>query len=114
MNTKEIYLVDLNPTKGAEIKKARPCIIVSNNDIGVLPLKIIVPLIGYKEIHNKSWLVKVSPDDKNGLTKISTADSMHMRSVSHSRFVKKVGSLDEEIYQNLKNAIKIVLDFQYE
>lgn len=114
MNTKEIYLVDLNPTKGAEIKKARPCIIVSNNDIKILPLKIVVPLIGYKDIHNKSWLIKVVPDNKNGLTKISTADPMHIRSVSHSRFVKKIGLLDEKSYQKLKNAIKLVLDFQYD
>jgi len=114
MNTKDIYLVDLNPTKGAEIKKARPCIIVSSNDIKVLPLKIIVPLIGYKEIHNKSWLVKVLPNGKNGLSKVSTADPIHLRSVSHDRLIKKIGVLDASSYSELKRAIKIVLDLNYE
>ena len=52
MNIRDIYLVNLNPTKGVETKKARPCIIVSNDDIGVLPLKVIIPLIGHKESHN--------------------------------------------------------------
>ncbi|MEA2029853.1 MAG: type II toxin-antitoxin system PemK/MazF family toxin [Campylobacterota bacterium] len=62
MRIKEIVLVDLNPTRGAQIQKARPCIIVSNDDIGVLPLKVIVPLIGHKESHNnKSWLVPIAP-----------------------------------------------------
>lgn len=112
MNTKDIYLVDLNPTKGAEINKARPCIIVSNDDVGVLPLKIVVPLIGYKEHHNKSWLVKIEPTKKTGLSKDSTADPMHMRSVSHDRILKKIGCIDDSIYLKLKNAMKIVLDIQ--
>jgi len=34
LNTKDIYLVDLNPKKGVEIQKARPCVIVSNDDVG--------------------------------------------------------------------------------
>ena len=112
MNTKDIYLVDLNPIKGAEINKARPCIIVSNDDVGILPLKIVVPLIGYKEHHNKSWLVKIEPTKNTGLSKDSTADPMHIRSVSHDRILKKIGCIDDSIYLNLKNAMKIVLDIQ--
>lgn len=112
MNTKDIYLVDLNPTKGAEINKARPCIIVSNDDVGVLPLKIVVPLIGYKEHHNKSWLVKIEPSNTTGLSKDSTADPMHIRSVSHDRILKKIGCIDDTEYLKLKNAMKIVLDLQ--
>ena len=107
-----MYLVDPNPTKGAEINKARPCIIVSNDDVGVLPLKRVVPLIGYKEHHNKSWLVKIEPTKNTGLSKDSTADPMHIRSVSHDRILKKIGCIDDSIYLKLKNAIKIVLDIQ--
>ncbi len=111
MNAKDIYLIDLNPTKGAEIKKARPCIIVSNDDVAILPLKIVVPLIGFKENHNKSWLVQVTPTTSNGLSKISTADPMHIRSVAHDRFLKKLGVLDDKSFKLLQNAIKVVLDF---
>ncbi|MDQ7085584.1 MAG: type II toxin-antitoxin system PemK/MazF family toxin [Sulfurovum sp.] len=83
MRTKEIYLVDLNPTKGAETQKARPCIIVSNDDVGILPLKVIIPLIGYKPLHdNKSWLTPIEPTGKNGLAKKSTADALNIRSVT--------------------------------
>jgi mRNA interferase MazF len=110
MNTREIYLVDLNPTKGAETRKARPCIIVSNNDIGVLPLKVVVPLIGHKETHNnKSWLVPITPDTQNGLSKPSTADALNIRSVSDTRIIKKVGELDKESYQKLVEAMRVVL-----
>ena len=114
MNTKDIYLVDLNPTRGAEIHKARPCIIVSSDDIGVLPLKIVVPLIGYKQHHDKSWLVKIEPLPFTGLTKPSTADPLQMRSVSQERFIKKLGYIDDETYEKLKTAMKIVLNLYFE
>ena len=111
MNTKDIYLVNLNPTKGAETKKARPCIIVSNNDVGILPLKIIIPLIGHKEIHNnKSWLVPIKPSSQNGLSKTSTADTLNIRSVSNERMIKKIGIIDDVTYARLIKAMKIVLD----
>ncbi len=111
MHTKDIYLVDLNPTKGAETKKARPCIIVSNDDIGILPLKVIVPLIGHKDLHNnKSWLVPIKPTPKNGLAKTSTADGLNIRSVSDTRIIKKIGVLDDEVYVKLVDAMKIVLN----
>jgi len=111
MNTKDIYLVNLNPTKGAEIRKARPCIVVSNDDIGVLPLKVVVPLIGYKESHNnKSWLVPITPNSKNGLSKISTADALNIRSVSDTRMIKKIGVIDEKTYQQLIYAMRVVLN----
>jgi mRNA interferase MazF len=111
MNTRDIYLVDLNPIKGTKIRKARPCIIVSNDDIGVLPLKVVVPLIGHKESHNnKSWLVPITPNTQNGLSKASTADALNIRSVSDTRIIKKIGVVDEESYQKLVYAMRVVLN----
>jgi len=43
MRQGEIWLINLNPTVGAEINKKSPAIIVSDNSLGKLPLKIIVP-----------------------------------------------------------------------
>ncbi len=111
MNIKDVYLVNLNPTKGAETQKARPCIIVSNDDIGVLPLKVIIPLIGHKESHNsKSWLVPIVPSLQNGLGKKSTADALNIRSVSDTRMIKKIGVVDDIIYEQLICAMRVVLN----
>ncbi len=44
MKNREIWLINLEPTIGAEIKKTRPAIIVSNNEIGMLHLEIVVPI----------------------------------------------------------------------
>ena len=49
MKQGEIWLINLDPTLGAELKKIRPAIIVNNNILGRLPLKIIVPITDWKE-----------------------------------------------------------------
>ena len=48
MNQGEIWQVNLDPTVGSEIKKKRPAIIINDNTLGKLPLKIIVPLTDWK------------------------------------------------------------------
>ena len=49
MNQGEIWLVDLEPTIGAEMNKIRPALIINDNEFGKLPLKVIVPITGWKE-----------------------------------------------------------------
>ena len=44
MNRSEIWLINLDPTVGAEIRKTRPAIIVNDSRLGKLPLKIIIPV----------------------------------------------------------------------
>lgn len=62
MNQGEAWLINLEPTVGSEIRKTRPCIIVNNNDLGTLPLKVIVPLTDWKNRFSRvSWMVEISP-----------------------------------------------------
>jgi len=44
MNRGEIWSVNLDPTVGSEIRKTRPAIIVNDDGVGLLPLRVIVPL----------------------------------------------------------------------
>ncbi len=43
MKRGEIWLINLDPTIGAEIRKTRPAVIVNRDGLGVLPLRVIVP-----------------------------------------------------------------------
>ncbi len=46
INQYEVYLVDLNPTKGREIQKTRPCLIISPNEMNhSISTVIIAPMI---------------------------------------------------------------------
>ncbi|PIY02970.1 MAG: PemK family transcriptional regulator [Bacteroidetes bacterium CG_4_10_14_3_um_filter_31_20] len=112
MKQSEIWLINLDPTIGAEIKKIRPAIIVSDNSLGKLPLKIIVPITDWKPHYDIApWMVKLIPTLKNGLRKTSTADCFQVRSVSERRFINKIGTVDansmDEIREGLAKALSI-------
>ena len=40
----EIWLVNFDPTVGAEIKKVRPAVVISSDSVGKLPIKLIAPI----------------------------------------------------------------------
>ena len=110
MKRGEIWLINLDPTIGAEIRKTRPAIIVNDDTIGKLPLKVIVPLTDWKEHYGIApWMVKVEPDKKNNLEKTSSADCFQVRSVSEERFVRKIGAVQDEILQDVGAALATVL-----
>ncbi|HLF64752.1 MAG TPA: type II toxin-antitoxin system PemK/MazF family toxin [Saprospiraceae bacterium] len=110
MKQGEIWLINLDPTVGAEIKKTRPAVIVNDDAVGKLPLKIIVPLSDWKEqFRIAPWMVHIVPTLGNQLNKPSAADCFQVRSISEERFVRKIGEVDFEIMVRLRNALALVL-----
>ncbi len=110
MNRGEIWLINFDPTLGAEIKKTRPAIIVSSDTIGKLPLKVIVPVTDWKSTYSSvSWQVRLTPSSGNGLSKISAADTFQIRSVSHQRFIRKLGNLSSIDLAEITKALALVL-----
>ena len=71
MHRGEIWLINLDPTVGAEIKKSRPAVIVNVDEVGVLPLRVIVPITTWKDIIHKhpGWLSSIQRD-KMGLIRL--------------------------------------------
>ena len=94
MHKGDVWLINLDPTIGAEIKKTRPAVIVSEDAIGVLPLKVVAPVTDWKDRYAVApWMVRLDADGENQLDKTSAADCFQVRSVSQERFVRLVGSL---------------------
>ncbi len=111
MKQGEVWLINLDPTVGAEIKKTRPAIIVNDNILGKLPLKIIVPLTDWKDRYDIApWMVKISPDKDNKLSKASSADCFQIRSVAEERLVKRLGSVGVDTMHEIRNALACVLN----
>jgi mRNA interferase MazF len=108
----EIWLVNLNPTIGLEIRKTRPVVVISVDSIGKLPLKLIAPVTDWKpHFELNPWQVRAEPDDNNGLTKTSAMDVLQLRGVDLQRFVRKLGVLPPEIMREINLAIALVVDF---
>jgi mRNA interferase MazF len=106
----EVWLVNLDPTVDSEIRKTRPCVIVNDDAIGVLPLKVIVPITDWKESFNiRPWMVRIEPNSDNGLLKLSAADTFQIRSVAESRLVEQLGCVSDRDLALIEKALEIVL-----
>ena len=110
MQRGEIWLVNLDPTIGSEIRKTRPAVIVSSDLVGILPLKVIVPFTEWKDRYDQApWMVRVDPDEQNGLSKPSAADALQIRSVSQQRLVQKLGAISSMQVAKIVQAVMSVL-----
>lgn len=111
MDRGEVWLLNLDPIIGSEIQKTRPVVIVSSNSMGILPLRVIVPLTDWKERYQQAaWMVQVSPDAQNGLSKVSAADTFQIRSVSTDRFVRRIGKCSGAIMASIVYAVGLVIE----
>ena len=110
MHRGEIWLLNLDPSVGAEIRKTRPCVIVSDDAVGILPLRVVVPVTEWKDRYAIApWMLRLDPDARNGLTKPSAADAFQMRSVSLERFVQRVGEVSQFNLLQITDALATVL-----
>lgn len=110
MKRGELWLVNLDPTIGSEIKKTRPAVIISSDLIGILPLKVIIPFTDWKDRYASApWMVRIDPDNNNGLSKSSAADGLQVRSVSQERLVKRLGVLTSLQVAQIVQAVVNVL-----
>jgi mRNA interferase MazF len=107
----EVWLINFDPTIGAEIKKNRPAIVVNSDKIGILPIKLVAPITAWKAyLARNVWLVKINPNKSNGLTKVSAVDVLQLRGVDARRFVKKIGQVSPLSMKSITNAIALVIE----
>lgn len=108
MKQGDIWLADLNPIKGKEQAGMRPVVIISGNMLNSnLSLVIICPLTS-KVKHFFGGLV-IEPTPENGLQYQSEVLTFHIRAVSKERLNKKLGSLNIQEMQVIKNNLDDLL-----
>lgn len=113
MKRSDVWLINLDPTIGAEIQKTRPAIVVNDDDLGLLPLRVIVPLTDWKDRYEAAlWMVKIETNEINDLTKTSAADCFQVRSVSQNRFVRKIGGISIDKMLEIERALAKVLKIE--
>ncbi len=95
----QVWLVSLNPTKGSEIKKTRPCIVISPNEMAALSTVLVAPMT--TKGFDFPCRIKCNFKGKNGLMLLD-----QIRAVDKSRLVKKLGSIDENTQIELCNILQ--------
>ena len=104
----EIWLVDFDPSVGAEIRKVRPAVVISMDTIGRLPLRTVVPITDWKPQYvSYPWIVELPASSTNGLTKNSGADAFQTKSVSQSRFARRLGEVTVAQLDEIASAIAL-------
>ena len=109
----EVWLVNLDPTVGAEINKTRWVIVVSSDGVVRLPLKVVVPLTSWKEhFRQTNWLIEIPPSSSNGLTAVSAADTLQVRCVALERFIRKEGKATSTVMREIAAAIAALVEYE--
>jgi len=109
----EIWLVDLNPTKGQEIQKTRPAVIMSVEIFNSIPLRIIIPITSWQEkFRDRPFMVKIEASPENQLKSDSAGNVLQVRSISTERFVKQLGQVSDKILQELLSGLIICIDYE--
>ena len=95
-----IILVNLDPTIGSEIKKTRPCVIISPNEMNkYLNTIILAPMTS--NLNHYPTRVSVEHDGKKGMIAID-----QIRTVDKSRILKVLGKLSKIEIKACKEVIK--------
>lgn len=98
-----IYLVNLDPTVGHEIKKSRPCLVVSPDEMNRhLKTVLIAPMT--TKSHEYPSRVATRFEGKQAWIVLD-----QLRTVDRQRLVKELGKLDQRHIRKVKDVIREML-----
>ena len=107
-----VYLVNLNPTIGAEINKVRPAVVVSNDINNQYAETVTIVPITSSRIDKVYPFEVFIPKGAANLDKDSKAKANQIRTIDKKRIVSELGKLPEDLMKELGTAIKIHLDLE--
>lgn len=103
INQYDIFLVSLDTTIGHEIRKSRPCAIISPDEMNKYISTIIIAPMTSKS-HSYPTRVPIKFMGKNGWIVLD-----QLRTVDKKRLIKKFGRLDQKTINKIKSVIKQML-----
>lgn len=95
----EIWLVQLDPTQGSEIKKTRPCVIISPDEMSALKTAIVSPMTSRGFVYPTR--IPYAFQGKKGLILLD-----QMRTVDKSRLIQKLGVISQSAQIKMINCLQ--------
>ncbi len=96
----QIILVNLDPTPGSEIKKTRPCVVISPNEMNkFLNTVVIAPMTTSSK--NYPTRIEIRHDNKIGWVVLD-----QIRTIDKQRIIKDLGLLTKSEINELKSVLK--------
>lgn len=109
MNRGEIYLADLNPSRGSEQAGIRPVVLVQRNSLERFTRTVVVVPLTSNLRRSKIPGTIVIPIGEGGLTQESVALCYQVVVLDKERLVRQIGTLSSVCLSNLDQALKYTL-----
>jgi len=103
INQYDVFLINLDTALGHEIKKTRPCLIISPNEMNRSIRTIIIAPMTTRS-HNYPTRVPVKFDNKEGWIVLD-----QIRTVDRVRLVKKLGKIKQREIEKIKSILQEML-----
>ena len=108
MRQGDIWLADLDPTKGSEQKGRRPVVVISGNTLNsALPIAIVVPLSSKLKGYPTS--VRLRPTRMNGLKTEADVLPFQVRTLATTRFKKLIGNVTANELRDIIRGLFVVM-----
>lgn len=105
----EIWWIALDPTKGSEIKKTRPCLVISRDEYNRAASTItIIPITSGK---TRYPVLEVEVGKSFGLEDISHLVLPQIRVAAKERFKKRIGKITESHFHEIEEKLLFYLGF---
>ncbi len=110
----DIILVDLEPVRGSEQGKVRPCIIVQNDIANKFsPVTNIIPVTDSKNVRKWYPCLVYLKKEESGLEKDSVAQCNQIRTIdAEYRIIKSIGHISAQKMKDIDQALKIQLELE--
>lgn len=107
----EIWELTLAASPRSRTVLLRRVVLLSSDSLERLPLRIVVPLIPWRDAYaGVPWMVRVPPTLNSGLDADHAADALQVRSVPAARLVRRVGELPRSLVDTIARAVGTVLE----
>jgi len=100
----DIWLIQLDPTQGSEIKKTRPCVILSPDEMSSLKTAIVAPMTS--KGFSFPTRIQCTFQKKQGLILLD-----QMRAVDKSRLIQKLGQVSQNTQVKIINCLQELFSF---
>lgn len=95
----EVWLIALDPTRGAEIKKTRPCLVISPDDMNeAIQTVLVAPMTTTQ--HNYPTRVNLTFRNKTGQVALD-----QLRSVARERLIRRLGLVSSKTAHTVSSVL---------
>lgn len=103
INQYDVLLINLDPTVGHEIKKVRPCLVISPNEMNESIQTVIIAPMTTKS-HKYPTRIQVNFENKEGWIVLD-----QIRTVDRKRLIKRLGKIKKKEIEEVKSALQEML-----